>query len=249
MDPSRLLRVALLPVLLVVMGCASIVEKSKEEAHASAVELYSEALVEYHDSHYFKSEDLLKELLDLYPADPWAKEATLLLGDIFYLKEGYEEAVSYYTTFSDFYPSHPKAPYAMFQKAMSHLKEILTIDRDQATTRKALFAFNDLTVAYPDSEYTATAREMVGFLRNRLAESELYIGRFYQKNRNYKGAIKRYAGILKEYPEAPVASEVLFHIGVSYLKLGEEGLATDTFDTLVREYPESPFADEYRQGS
>lgn len=239
---------AILTALLFAAGCAATDEKA-EGPTGTAVELYSEAVVDYQDGDYIEAETKLKSVLDNYPLSLQARESQLLLGDLYYARAYYDEAVSHYTTFAGFYPSHPKAPYAMFQKGMSLFKGILTIDRDQTATRKTLFAFRDLLLAYPESAYTERAVEMVGFLSLRLAENEFYVAEFYEKNKNYESAIKRFGSILRDYPEAGISDKVLFHIAESYMGLGEEDLARDTFETLVREYPESPFTEELKEGS
>jgi outer membrane protein assembly factor BamD len=236
---------ALMALSLLATGCATTGENG-EGLTGTAYELYSEAVIDYQDADYIDAEAKLKTVLDNYPLSPQAREAQLLLGDLYYAREKYDDAVSYYTTFAGFYPSHPRAPYAMFQKGMSHFKGILTIDRDQTTTRKAIFSFRDLIAAYPESDYAERAGEMLEFLALRLAENEFYVAVFYEKNKNYESAIKRFGFILRDYPEAGISDKVLFHIAVSYLELGEETLARDTFETLVREYPESPFTEELK---
>ena len=85
------------------------------------------------------------------------------------------------------------------------------------------------------------ALELKVFLRRRLADSELYVGRYYFKRKNYKGALIRLADILRKYPDVGLTDKVLYYIGESYGYLGEDELARDAYDTLLSEYPESPF--------
>ena len=124
---------------------------------------------------------------------------------------------------------------------MSHFNLILAIDRDQISTKKALFDFKDLQGSYPKSQYMVKSGEMVNFLRKRLAEREFYIGSFYYKDKNYKGALSRFAVILDEYPDCDILDKTLFFIARSYDKLGEDDLARETYNTLVTRYPESPY--------
>jgi outer membrane protein assembly factor BamD len=125
---------------------------------------------------------------------------------------------------------------------MSYFKELLTIDRDQTTTKKVLFAFEDFIKTYPENPYSAKAEELCFFLKKRLAESEFYVGKFYFKSKKYKGALSRFVIILRDYPDVGLADKALYYIGECYSSLGEEELARDAFSTLVTEYPESPFA-------
>jgi outer membrane protein assembly factor BamD len=204
-------------------------------------ELYQIGITKYQNSYYIEAEESFKKIIESYPLSAEAALAQLALADVYFASEKYEDASSYYTTFYSFHPAHPKAHYALFQKGMSHFKGVVGADRDQTETRKALFAFEDFISGYPDSIYTEKALELKVFLRRRLAESELYVGRYYFKRKNYKGALLRLADILEKYPEVGLTDKVLYYLGESYGHLGEDELAKDAYNTLLNEYPKSPF--------
>ena len=228
----------LFSTLIILSGCAGV---SEVTVSRDPKELYDKAMTAYFSYKYDDAEKYFKAVMEDHPLSPYALEAQLMLGDVCYASEKYDEANSYYTNFVALHPSHPRAPYALFQKGMSHFKDILTIDRDQTSTKKALFAFEDLKRAYPGSTYSAKAGELIKFLKKRLADREFYIARFYFKNENYKGALSRLKDILSDYPDAGITDEALYYIGESYLKLGEKKLASDAYTTLISNFPESPF--------
>src|SRR3990167_3164708 len=215
-------------VLTVFIGCATTKEVSKENPAL----LYSEANNLYQDGDYSEAIDKYKKIIEDHPFSPFAEDAQLLLADAYYASAQYSDAASYYTNFVTLHPGHPRAPYALFQKGMSYFRDVLSIDRDQAATQKALLAFTDLAAQYPASIYVDKAKEMGIFLKKRLAEREFYIGNFYFKDKKYKGALVRFAEILKKYPETGISDKVLYYIGISYVELGENDLARDTFSTL-----------------
>lgn len=229
---------ALLMSVALFSGCAT----QDIDIKRDAAGLYSSAVESYLSGKLEESERGFKAILEDHPLSQYATDAQLMIADVSYAKENYEDAGSYYTSFVALHPSHPRAAYAQFQKAMSHFKDVLSLDRDQTATRKALFAFEDLLAAYPDSPYSPRAKELVSFLKNRLAEKEFYIARFYFKNKNYKGALGRLRDILSRYPDAGINDKALFYIGESYRKLGEAALAEETFTMLITNYPASPFA-------
>ncbi len=229
--------------LIMLSGCAGV---SELKVTRDPKELYDKAVTAYLEDKYDDAEKYFRALMEDHPLSPYSLEAQLMLGDVCYAQEKYDEANSYYTNFVALHPSHPRASYALFQKGMSHFKDVLTIDRDQASTKKALFAFEDLVSAYPESTYSAKAGEMIKFLKRRLADREFYIARFYFKSENYKGALSRFRDILRDYPDAGITDETLYYIGESYSKLGEKKLATDAYTTLISNYPESPFARDAR---
>ncbi|MBI1911838.1 MAG: outer membrane protein assembly factor BamD [Deltaproteobacteria bacterium] len=225
-------------VLLVFAGCGSVEVVGTRDPK----ELYDTAMTAYYREKFEESEKIFKTLMEEYPLSPYSVEAQLMLGDACYAQEKYDESSSYYTNFVALHPTHQKAAYAMFQKGMSHFRDVLTIDRDQTATKKALFAFQDLVSTYPDSPYFEKSKEFITFLKKRLAEREFYIAYFYYKDKNYKGALSRLRDILKEYPEAGLADKTLFYIGESYSRLGEKRLADDAFTNIITNFPESPFA-------
>lgn len=228
---------ASLPFL--VIGCAATQEIARDNNPAL---LYAEGANLYHDGDYHEAIDKLKKVMEEYPLTSFAEDAQLLLADAYYASSEYSDAASYYATFIALHPGHPRAPYALFQKGMSYFRDVLSIDRDQAATQKALLAFTDLAAQYPASIYVDKAKEMGIFLKKRLAEREFYIGNFYFKDKKYKGALARFAEILKKYPEIGISDKVLYYIGMSYVELGENDLARDTFSTLITQFPESSFA-------
>jgi len=195
----------------------------------------------YYAVHYEDAETILSDLMERYPLSPYAIDGEIMLADVLYADEKYEEARVYYTDFVALHPSHSKASYALFQKGMCFFRDILAADRDQTNTRKAIIAFDDLLKDFPGSTYDSKATELIKFLRKRLAERELYVGKFYLKEKKYKGALSRFKVILKEYPRSGVIDEALYYIVKSYVKLGEAELAKDVFTTLQAEYPSSSY--------
>lgn len=226
-------------LFIVLSGCAGVKDMS---GRTNPAELYETGMKSYLDGRYVEAETAFRTLLDEHPISQYSLDAQLMLGDVCYDMEKFDDASSYYTSFVALHPVHPRAAYALFKKGMSHFKEVLTFDRDQTSTRKALYAFEDLIAVYPDSPYYSKSKDLITFLRRRLAEREFYVAEFYYKSKNYKGALGRFRDILENYPDSGLGDKALYYVGLSYTKLGETKLAVDTFSTLISEYPESPFA-------
>ncbi len=231
--------------LLVINGCGA---ATKELAgKKDPAQLYDNGTRAYQAQRYEESERNFKALMEDFPLSRYAVDSQLKLGDVYYGMERYEDANSYYTNFAALHPRHLNADYALFQKGMCHFKEVLSVDRDQTSTRKAIFAFQDLISAHPNSPYAPKARELIVFLRNRLAEREFYVARFYYKDKNYKGTLGRLRDLLKNYPESSWTATALYYIGESYTRLGEKKLAKDAYTTLISDFPDSPYAGDARK--
>ncbi|MFQ5480557.1 MAG: outer membrane protein assembly factor BamD [Thermodesulfobacteriota bacterium] len=225
--------------LVVFSGCASL--KAVKENYRNAEEMYKTGVKQYNALHYEDAEQTFEKLMERYPLSPYALDGEIMLADVLYVDEKYDEARVYYTDFVALHPSHAKASYALFQKGMCYFRNILAPDRDQTNTRKAIIAFEDLTKQFPRSSYNDKAEELIAFLRMRLAQREVYVGRFYLKKKNYKGALARFKVVLKDYPESGEIDEILYYIVKSYSELGEAERARDVFSTLRTDYPGSSY--------
>ena len=60
------------------------------------------------------------------------------------------------------------------------------------------------------------------------------------------GAIGRFTGLLRVYPEVSFADEALFLLGEAYRRNDEPQQAANSFDTLVTRYPDSRYANQAR---
>jgi opacity protein-like surface antigen len=66
------------------------------------------------------------------------------------------------------------------------------------------------------------------FLRNRLADYEIEVARYYLKRGAYVGAANRAKGVIEDYDGAPAVDEALKILAASYRKLGVDDLAQAT---------------------
>jgi outer membrane protein assembly factor BamD len=101
------------------------------------------------------------------------------------------EAVAAYEDFLREYPDHPRTADVPLQTRSVYYHQILTIDRDQTATRNALATFEMLTTKFPRDSRTQEAKQYIAECRERLAASELYVGRFYFRTGRYEAAINR----------------------------------------------------------
>lgn len=174
-------------------------------------------------------------------------DASLGMADAYFRDGGIinvAEALSRYTSFLTFYPTHPSADYAQYQLARSYLKQALGPDKDQSTTHKALEEFRKVWREHPDSEWADRAREMADECRERLAESEMRVGLFYKRGEAYTGAIARFRTILEEYPRYSRRDRVYFELAESLRASRKTDEALIYFQKLVEEYPESRYVSQ-----
>jgi outer membrane protein assembly factor BamD len=97
-----------------------------------------------------------------------------------------------------------QSAYAQYQLAMCSYQQLSTVDRDPGLTRAALREFQTLLTKYPRSAYEEEASKYVAICKDRLAQYELYVARFYAKKGSYLSAIGRFTKLLADYPGSSV---------------------------------------------
>ena len=189
---------------------------------------------------------------EVEPNSAIGREGLLLAADTYYLEGGssnFVQAEAKYRDFLNRFPTSEQAPYVQFQIANSLAKRMEKPDRDQAVTRKALEAYQELIRLYPTSEYAGQAREQLKAVLHNLAEHEFVIGRFYLRYGTPGSAALRFEFLLSNYPEYPEMDKVLYHLGRAYEASQRPEEATKTFDRLRTQFPQSPFIQEIPQAT
>jgi len=104
--------------------------------------LYREALSYFNKRYYEEALKRFEEVKSSFPdSPPYTTWAELKVADCHFLKESYPEAIAAYEEFKKIHPAHEEIPYVQYQLGMCHYNQILDLDRDQTSTRKALSTF------------------------------------------------------------------------------------------------------------
>jgi len=160
-------------------------------------------------------------------------------GEAHFEKEEYAEALTEYTRFLELYRNHVLAPYAALRLGEVHLKNGKGIDRDPEPIQKAIAAFERVRKDYPGSPHDAQALAHLEDCHNRMAETHLFIGRFYYRRGSYLAAAHRFEKLFQTYPDYPVAPDALYLLAMSYHELGADDRASATLMLLLEKYPDS----------
>ena len=204
-------------LLGIVAGCAS-----SREAESNPQTLYESAMQLYNRKKYERAADAFRKLKEEFPLSSVTPLAELRTADAVYSTESYAEAIVLYEEFKKLHPIHPEVAYATYQIGMCHFKQMLSMDRDQTATEKAIEQFRYLIENFPKSSYAADARAKLKACQRRLAEHEFYVGNFYYRTKKYKAALGRFQGILKNYPDAGLGDTVKNYIAACQEKIRQE---------------------------
>jgi outer membrane protein assembly factor BamD len=235
----------LLPVVVfLLLGCSG-KGKGIKTIQGDPEILYKQGLVRFNKRDYPEALKRFEELKSNFPdSPPYTVWAEMKIGDCHFLREEYVEAIAAYEEFKKIHPTHGEMPYVQYQIGMAYFNQMLTLDRDQTSTMKALSNFEYLIANYPPSLFTERAKKKIGICRQRLADHEFYIGNFYYKNGRFQAAASRFEGLLERFPKMSEEDKTLFLLGKSYIELDQWDKAEMTFMKIVTEYSKSSYYKE-----
>ena len=196
--------------LALLSGCAWFSSEDNRPAH----ELARDGMDDYRTGNYSSAIETFERLKDWYPFSKYAILAELKIGDAYYQKEEYADAVFAYEEFINLHPRNEAVPYVMYQIGRCYFDQVDTIDRDQANARKALESFNKLVERFPVDGYARKSRPHMDACLKSLAGHDLYVGRFYFRTRYYKAALSRFKAVLTEYPDVGLQHDALQYIAI-----------------------------------
>ena len=206
--------------LLMLGGCSDLkktfdftsIDEEGNEIKAADIDLPARDLLlqgmdDYTVGKYFTAIEFFEKILDQYPFSKEAVLAELKAADCNYYLERYIEAQVLYEEFENRHPTNESIPYVMFQKGMCNFKQIDRIDRDTSGAEKSIALFRQLLKAYPDSPYTAVAKEKIAAAREFLADHEFFVADYYVRTAKYDQAKVRLKYLLAMYPQTKVAAQ------------------------------------------
>jgi outer membrane protein assembly factor BamD len=235
----RSLKIFLLHLIIFtfIYGCASDQTELKENQPFNAEDSFKKAndLIEKKD--YEEARKILEEIRTRDSSQQYAVVAKLRIADTYFENESYEEAAGEYEAFLGADPYNKYASYAQYKLALSFFKQIKTIDTSYFTAQRAIKEFEKLQRNYPRNPYMDITESRIKGCLQMLAEYEFYVGDFYFKKGAYNAAAQRFNVLLKDYPGSTQEPEALYYLGLSYMNIGQHGLALSTLKALIEKFP------------
>lgn len=209
---------------------------SERELKLEADQLYRLARQSLESSDYAEAQLRYDALIERYPFTDHAVQAEL--EKIYALHREYkpDEALQAADRFLREHPRHVRADYVQYLKGVINaerdagLLSALPIDdskKDVGNSRRAYDEFSLLLQKYPASRYAEDARARMIALRNRIADNEMHVVRYYQRRGAHLAAAKRAEQVIAQYPGAPATVDALKTLRNSYRELGLSQQAQD----------------------
>ena len=247
---TRLIRVVLITVATAVTLSGCLFGKDKDdEPQSGAQVIYDRAKKSLEGGDFFNAIRYYETLEARYPFSNQARQGQLDLIYAHYRNNSPEQVIDAAEQFERENPTHPRVDYTLYMRGMAqfsgekgYFHRLLRIDlskRPPKDARDAYSAFAELLRRYPNSIYAPDARQRMIFLRNRVAEHENHIARFYLERGAYAAALSRANYTLQTYDGAPTTPDTLQIMVESYRAMGMEDLAQDAEQVLQQSYPDA----------
>jgi outer membrane protein assembly factor BamD len=237
---------ALITVSGLLAGCASSNDAAKALNPDPPDQMYAAADRALQRGSYSEA---ARKFEDLDRDHPYAQEArrAVVMSSYAYYKAGkYPEAIASAQRYTALHPGTKEAALAHHIIASANFDEIREPTRDQTATRKALGELKLLRQRYPDSPYAKQAENRIRIAEDILAASEMSIGRYYLKNRNYVASINRFKTVVVEYQTTAHVEEALYRLVETNMALGIVTEAQAAASVLGHNFPSSSwYQDSY----
>ena len=238
---ARVALLALVALSLSLGGCKAF--RHKEDPNLSPESMYRKASVLLKDGNYGPAIKNFEALAARFPFSDPARQSRLDILYAYYKVHEKESAVDAADTFIRENPTHPRIDYAYyikglvyFERPANFLERWFRVDlseRPPQDTRKSFDAFQRVVTQYPNSEYAADSRQRMIYLRNRLAEYEMHVAKYYVRRGSWVAALDRARYVIETYDGSPSAHDALEVTVACYQKLGMTQLATDASKVLA----------------
>ena len=226
-----------------ILGCST----TKDIKPNSPSKLLQKAKRFYKAEDAGRAKDNINTIMEDFPDSKERITALMLLGDVHYRAEEYEEAKFQYQKFTELYPAHKYVDRAHFYKAMSNFKLSNLASRDLTPVKTALEGFQNFIKDFPDSTYKVQAQKIAHQCLDILAQNIFEIGKFYFRTGSYQSAIIRLKSLMVEYPTHSYIAEAEFLLAESYFHEQNYAQASTHYKIVLKKYARTKFAKQARE--
>ncbi|MGP8152867.1 MAG: outer membrane protein assembly factor BamD [Smithella sp.] len=222
---KKIIRLSIaLSLLLIISGFSfsDLFGKKNDTVKYTPEGLYARASAEYRDGHYQKAQEYFQRLKEEYPLHDMAVLAEIGVADSLYSDKEYVKAENAYADFISLHPVNENVPYAIYQLGLCHYNQIEAVDRDQAETISAKKEWEKLIARYPESKFSTMSEKMLRECKQKLAEREFYVGKFYLRQNKYQAALARFEKVARDYANVGLDYKTEYYIREAKAKIAEE---------------------------
>ena len=236
-------------LLLIVSSCSSNEEMPDERLVEK--ELYDQAQTRLKNGSFSTAILSLEALESRFPFGRYAEQAQAELIYAYYMNSQFEASQSAAERFINLHPRHSHTGYAFYMKGLAAFTDDSGLfsryfqsdlaKREVVMAQTSFGELSEFISRYPDSKYVPHAKQRMIYLRNLLAEHEIYVADFYMKRGAYLAAIGRAKYVIENLPNTPQTPFALSILVEAYEILEYEELRKTSLEILNANYPNFDF--------
>ena len=231
----------LISILFILVSCSNI-ENDKKQAIETDVDIYKRALLLIEENDYKSALNEFENLLLNYPFSDLAVKSEITSAYSLYEDNQIQKAINKLNSFIEMNPTGELTIYAHYLLGMCYYIQTSQKGRDASLSLKAINYFQIIESKYPNSKYAKDAKLKILYLKNRLAENELAVGKFYLKKNASGSAIKRFKVILEKFQNTSVIPETLYRLSEALLVTGLIEEAQKSIAILNYNFPQNEWS-------
>ncbi len=217
-------------------GCSSTKETIE---NPTAEQVYNQAYELLERTSYKKAAETFEKVEMEHPYSKWATQAKIMSAYAYYKDKDYDSAIINIDRFIKFHPGNKDIAYAYYLKALCYYDQIAPVEKDQSNSERALEAFRQVVIRFPNTEYAKDAEFKMALASDHLAGHEMEIGRYYLSQENYLSALNRFSGVVNNYQTTTHIEEALYRQTEIYTIIGLPDEAQLSAKVLQHNYPKS----------
>ena len=236
-------------LLLIVSSCSSNEEMPDERLVEK--ELYDQAQTRLKNGSFSTAILSLEALESRFPFGRYAEQAQAELIYAYYMNSQFEASQSAAERFINLHPRHSHTGYAFYMKGLAAFTDDSGLfsryfqsdlaKREVVMAQTSFGELSEFISRYPESKYVPHAKQRMIYLRNLLAEHEIYVADFYMKRGAYLAAIGRAKYVIENLPNTPQTPFALSILVEAYEILEYEALRKTSLEILNANYPNFDF--------
>jgi len=216
-------------------GCKT---RGREEVMTDPAEVYQRGHKAILQGDYPLAIRIYEALMARYPFAAETRQSRLDVIYAYYRAGESDSAIDAADTFITENPTHPRIDYAWYVKGLTDFERMpnfmerwFRVDLNQRPpthARRSFLSFSTVVEQFPHSEYAHDARRRMVYLRNRLADYEIAVARYYVDRGAYVAAAQRAKVAIEEFDGSPAVRDALEIMVYCYDKMELTELAMQT---------------------
>jgi outer membrane protein assembly factor BamD len=149
--------------------------------------------------------EMYERIIKNAPYGAYAPQCQFNIGLARETQRRYTDAIDAYQLVLDNYPTSAVAPNAQYQIGYAWMRSSISGDYDLGAARKAIDAFQDYLVRYPNSDKVVQAQENIQKLGQKQTQGAFDVAKFYETQHLPRAAFIYYNEVVREDPNSPQA--------------------------------------------